>query len=100
MADISVVMDKLRSFETADELAEFFRGYGINAKPKSANDCVISRFVKAETGINYVSTTSVNILSYMRYADDETRAEHDMTKVMSDFIYRYDKGEYPDLIEN
>lgn len=96
MADFSVVMDKLQSFETADDIAEFFRGYGIKAHPMVARACAISQFVMEETGEERVSTTHTNVVVFQGY--DGGPITGDNTAAMADFITKYDKGVYEDLI--
>lgn len=93
MAEFSVVMEKLQSFETADDLAEFFRGYGIKARFGS-RVCAISEFVRIETGMVEVKTSHVSVNTEDEFT--EYRAVH--TKAMAEFIHKYDSCDYPDLV--
>lgn len=97
MADISVVADKLQGFESADDLAEFFRGYGIIAQPMNARACAITKFVEVETGEKNVITTTTAVI--IEDEDGEEIYSLRNTEAMAAFIKAYDTGTYPDLIE-
>lgn len=97
MADISVVADKLQGFETADDLAEFFRGYGIIAQPMNSRACAITQFVVEETGETNVCTTTTTCFIEDEYGEQTFAFLH--TPAMSDFVKKFDTGVYPDLVE-
>lgn len=100
--DLNVVIDKLHSFETAADLAEFFRGYGIVAQPRDASACAITKFVMEETGLPFVRTNSFAIRFYDAEEDYdglELLKEFQHTKAMVQFVDNYDRGHYPDLIK-
>jgi hypothetical protein len=96
MMDLSVVIQKLQGFETADTLADHFRGYGIKAQPRSARSCPIAQYVSMETGLSGIVVNTCSV----RLENDEG----DQLNVfpnsgpMCDFVEMYDKGYYPDLI--
>jgi hypothetical protein len=99
MADVGVVMEKLHSFETADDIAGYFMDYGIKAEPQKARSCAISQFVEIETG--YSVCTGSNKL----FVDLEENAVlrglgdyYKHTPAMAEFVQNYDKGMYPELI--
>lgn len=98
MADLSVVMDKLHGFETADDLAEFFRGYGIKAKPRNSMSCAISQFVKEETGLSDVETGMKSVTIYKNHSGEIVDCIVN-TIAMRDFVDSYDRGGYSDLVE-
>ena len=106
MADFDVVVDKLHGFETAEELAELFRSYGIKAIPTEARSCAISQFVEMETGILGQVVTSTRDISLMQkmydqgLEYDETIATFEHTDAMMHFVCQFDSGAYPDLIED
>lgn len=95
MVDISVVMDKLHSFKTVEDLAEFFRGYSIKAIPRKARECIITKFIMEETGLEKVATGHATIIIIL----DEGSIQIKNTEVMCQFIEWYDSFGYPDLIE-
>lgn len=95
--DIDVVMNKLQSLETADELADLFSGYGIKAFPRQPNACAIAQFVKNETGLKIRTNT---ICTNYENEEGELIGEYYYhTDAMKDFIRKYDTGLYPDLID-
>lgn len=102
MADFSVVIDKLHSFETADDLADFLRGYGIKAQPKRSRSCAITKFVMEETGLEDVLTTGLHVSVLGRDAltlDVFIETKENNTPAMTHFVYKFDTNQYPDLVE-
>ncbi len=100
MADITVIMDKLNSFETSIDLALFFQGYGIKAWPRNARLCPISKFVMAETDEEWsVSTRSHEIVIYDDADELQVMDRYEHSSAMVDFVDLYDRGYFPSLIE-
>lgn len=100
MADFSVVMEKLQGFETADDIAEFFKGYGIRAQPRDAKACAITQFIKEETGCPHITTSYKSVTVYRDddwsyKGDDSTTVSH--TEAMETFVSLFDRFEYPFL---
>ena len=100
MVEFAVVMDKLSSFDTADDLADFFRGYGIKAQPRNARACAISQFVTEETGLKGIVTNTTAVTVYTDEMEQYCSFHQNHTEAMMDFVERYDMGYYPDLIQN
>jgi hypothetical protein len=99
---LGVVIDKLHSFETADEIADYFRSCGIVAEPMEGHKCAISKFIETETGevgrimttishveLNSVSENDIYIITDERFEN---------TPAMRRFIRKFDLGYYKDLI--
>lgn len=109
MADLNVVMDKLHGFETADDLAEFFRGYGILARPSCATECAISKFIIEEADIlqQDITTTQDSVAVFIPMESEGltirstrfTKVDFPNTDAMAEFVERYDAGYYPLLVE-
>lgn len=97
MVELSVVMEKLCNFETADSLAEYFHGCGILAQPRNARFCPIAQFVTMETGLSGVVVNANTVR--VENEDGEQLVVHPNSDAMTDFVERYDRGHYPDLIE-
>lgn len=98
MTDLSVVIEKLHGFETADDLADFFRSYGIVAQPRDARSCAVSRFVASETGL--VPTTNMSAITFYEDESEEFNTlSYSHTDAIRMFVDQYDRGAYPDLIE-
>ena len=106
MADFRTVMDKLHSFDSADDLAEFLRGYGVKAEPSNAKACAISKFVEMETDVpsgNITTTTEAVTLSvrHVDYDDYEFNEDLDVVfhnEALIEFVRAFDRGAYPDLV--
>lgn len=104
MADIDVVMEKLYSFETADDLADYFKHYGIKAEPHAARHCAISKFVQEETGIKEVVTSSEDISVYKVVDDGRVSYEKQIcafehSPAMVEFVRKFDRCDYMDLVD-
>lgn len=95
MADLDVVMDKLHSFETSDDLAMYLMEYGIKATPRKSRECAITKFVMEETGLTSVATTNVDITAVC----DEVKTVINNTEAISEFVERFDSFSYPELID-
>lgn len=97
MTDLSVVIEKLQSFEIADDLADYFRGYGIKATPRNPFACPIAQYVEKETGLSGVVTGACSVRIENEYGEQLEVFTH--SDAMIDFVERYDKGSYLDLVE-
>lgn len=106
MADFDIVVEKLHSFENADDLADYFRQYGVLAKPQEARSCAISVFVGIETGETGNVITSTREITIQEtildhdgdfYQVDRGAIQH--THTMVEFVRNFDTGKYPFLVE-
>lgn len=99
MIDFDVAYDKLSSLETADEIANLFRSYGIKAQPKSSTNCAISQWMYQQTGIP-VATNQDNITGFSNgFLYRMAELERISTPAMKSFITRFDMRVYPDLVK-
>lgn len=94
MIEPVVAFEKISQFQTADELANFLIGEGVQGRIEAANSCVIAVYLKKTTGY----TTYVDALDVGFYLDSGLVEQIDCTEVMGEFIKRFDDGEYPSLI--
>lgn len=101
MADFGIVAEKLMSFESADDLADYLRDYGIKAEPQNARACAISVFVEQETGLTGKIITTTQTLTHDELNDlgyYDTYEQFNHTDAMREFVKAFDKGMYPSLI--
>lgn len=105
MADFNVIIDKLHGFETADELADYFRYCGIKAIPGDARSCAITVFVEDEMGVSGQIVTSTDcielheeVVESYGHGYTEVRQMIRHTDAMKKFVKAFDKEEYPELI--
>jgi hypothetical protein len=97
MIDVSVLVDKLNSFETAKEVADFLHDQNVQGTPGSAETCVISQWVSRESGRNI--TTSTYIKVWEKGAGQGAISElHKRSEIVASFIYAFDMGAFPELI--
>ena len=104
MIDFDVAYDKLASLETADEIADLFRDYGIKAVPQEARACAITVWMEGMTGL-HISTGVKSMKIVIPEAGDpldyksiaSTLRQH--SPAMEHFVAKFDSREYPDLIK-
>lgn len=98
MIDFGVAYDKLAQFETADEIAEYFRGEGIKGSCGLYSSCAIAVWMTKTTGrMAHVSTSDIWVIGEQSPIGDRVTLNH--TDAMMDFVYHFDHGHYPDLID-
>ena len=107
MADLNIVVEKLHSFEDADDLADYFRQYGIQARPQESRACAITAFVEIETGEVGNIMTSTREITLRETMKDSFGYDQEMdvaviqhTHAMVQFVRNYDTGKYPFLVED
>lgn len=88
----------ISGFETADEIADFFRKEGIKGYRGEIESCPIANYVSAGCG-GKVQMDDKSLITI-----DPTNPEKEVgwvlehTPAMAEFIKRFDAGDYPDLV--
>src|ERR1051325_7893263 len=100
MADFEVVIDKLHGFETAEDIAEYFRHYGIKGTVANATACAITRFIEEETGEVGQYSTSPSFVTKIGNNNIMNMASIRNTTAMVEFIHKFDLGKFPELVDN
>ena len=110
MIDFNVAYDKLASLESADDIANLMRDYNIKATPGDSMACAITEWMHGQTGldimtgayvvkaikfVNIKSPSGLNGFVSYEAVQDTVRST---TAAMQNFIDKFDKGDYPDLI--
>lgn len=101
MIDFTVARDKLETFDTADALADFFRHEQVKGWRASPYSCPIARWLTEVTGVECAASTS-QTWPKNENAEFWVTAEPDAVEhsdAMTNFIFLFDHGEYPDLEE-
>jgi hypothetical protein len=100
MIDFTVAYDKLSSLETADEIAQFLVSQGVKARRSDPSSCAVSEWMKGQTGLSI----RTNFGSIRAVKEDIDRipftiegTEHSHNLALSDFIFKFDRGDYPEL---
>lgn len=98
--DVGVLVDKLNSFETPLEIADFLRSQDVQGGKADATSCVISNWIIRESGARRVSTSSdIKVWEFgTRASTEDVEKIHKVSAVVTDFITMFDGGEYPDLV--
>jgi hypothetical protein len=97
MIDVSVLVDKLNSFETAKEVADFLHDQNVQGTPGSAETCVISQWISRESERRV--TTSANIKVWEKNAGLGVITEmYKRSEIIASFIHAFDMGAFPELI--
>jgi hypothetical protein len=99
MIDPQVAYDKIAQFKTKDEIAELLNQYGVKGYIKNAGHCAISKYMAQTTGHTAWSTTCM-----IRQLENESlRAksvrQFPLTNTIDEFISAFDRGEYPNLVD-
>ncbi len=94
----------LEGFQTADEVADYFRGLGIKAVPDEADRCPVSEYMR-QNGANSSETLTYQgmysveeeftINENWEYVNIFEVVEHPIH--ITEFIRGFDNGIYPDL---
>lgn len=95
--DFDVAYDKLAGLETADEIADLFRGYGIKARPRNSSQCAISKWMAAQTGMKIVTNNHCTRAVDSKYAVING-LQRNNSDPMRNFIRHFDSNGYPDLV--
>lgn len=93
MIDFQVARDKLLSFETADEIAQFLESQGVKAARAMSTSCAIAEWMTETTG------TQVYVNQQEMWRMFDTAPVHH-NRALGEFIHRFDEGYYPELISN
>lgn len=88
------VVDKLHTLGSADQIALFFQQQGVTGLPSSARFCPVAEHISRETGSYWVlvsrfTVTDCQVLGQSMALDDGP---------VADFVYRFDRGLYPELV--
>ena len=103
MIDFVVAYDKLANLQEAEEIANLFRGYNVKAIPGESHACAISVWMKDQTNLDIV--TNREIVRAVTFEDDYicyktvSGMSRALTYAMRQFIWKFDQGLYPELIE-
>lgn len=90
-----VAFDKIACFETANELAEYFKAEGIKGYRSQHDACPIARWLSCTTGREASVATFIIIDSY----DDSLVFTTTATDSMVAFMDTFDHGGFPELID-
>jgi hypothetical protein len=99
-ADVTPYVEKLKNFHTADEVRDFLLAEEIMARQCQATGCALAEYLK---GSGHVVGVSQNHI----YAFVDGCAGKpvplwpvigDNTAAMSQFVYNFDDGYYPELV--
>lgn len=97
MIDPEVAYDKLKNFETADQLRQYFQDENVKGSLRSAGTCPIASWMKQTTGRSTVTVGSA-IRFYATTRASECDIEFPHTDTTENFITRFDNIEYPELV--
>jgi hypothetical protein len=100
--DVSVAHDKLTGFQSADELAEFFKQEGIQGSCGLATSCAIAKWMQQTTG-RLIAVSKDEMWDETDEDIDYLTAKDKLVKhneVLSDFVFKFDRGYYPELVND
>lgn len=107
MMDFGMAFDKLAGFETAKELADFFKHEGVKGYKGAEESCPIANWMAAQTGES-ISVTGDHIARYIPDELDDWISDNyetfvgeyyrSPTEAMMNFIIEFDGGDFPELV--
>lgn len=101
MIAVEVLVDKLNSFQSPQEIADFFKGIGIKGNPGETRSCVISNWIMQESEEEFVTTsTAIKVWNGYYEDDDNLKAKYYTSESVCNFITRFDNQHYPELVED
>lgn len=97
MIDFDVAYDKLAGLESAYDIADLFKDYGVKAVKGRSDMCAISVWIADQTGLEIMTNLSAVFVLNIEdgYANIVQRREN--TNAMSKFVCEFDLGLHPDL---
>lgn len=81
--------------DTEQQIAATLRGKGITGHKAAAEHCPIANWLRAETGCTHVEVDAGAV--YLKY--DQPGFIAQPASAVDEFIWHFDDGDYPDLIE-
>ena len=100
MINPQTAFEKLAQFDTADEIAQYLQHLGIKGHRTSSTHCPISQFMSERTGLVVSTGSAVRTFANVEYWKAlEHNFKAPVTDAMCDFIARFDRGRYPELID-
>jgi hypothetical protein len=88
---LETAVSTLERFTSADDVAMFFRRWNVQGKPTSAISCPVARYLSKEAQQLVQVTGS--------YAHGVGTAHVWLPAPVVRFVLRFDRGHYPDLLE-
>jgi hypothetical protein len=107
MIDVSVLVDKLNSFETTKDVADFLNDQNVQGTPGSAETCVISQWISRESGKNITTSDQIKVwkdaedISFFQEGAGKIGhliERYERSEIVRSFVYAFDMGAFPELI--
>lgn len=80
--------------QTADEVADFLRGQGVTGARNYMGLCPVSRYLQQALG-HWLLVSRTSVFSYQADPDERWTP---LPMAVYDFIHRFDRREYGDLV--
>jgi hypothetical protein len=97
-------VDKLRSFESADDVADFFTGLGYRGQASNRSDCIVARFLRDCVGDADAAVSACIWDVNFRWQDENKRVSYIQSSIektpASNFIMRFDEKRYTHLLDD
>lgn len=97
MISVQVLVDKLNSFKTSGDIADFLFSQNITGTRGCSTKCIITNWIIRESEEYNISTTLCSVLVW----GDKTftmRENYHLDPIACNFIVDFDYGLYPELI--
>jgi hypothetical protein len=97
MIDVSVLVDKLNSFDNTHDIADFLYSQNVRGVPGRADSCVISQWISKESGRSVTTASQIKVWEWGPGAGDVLE-RHNQSEVVIKFIEAFDIGGFPELL--
>ncbi len=97
MMEYDEARNQLEAFDSADNIATFLKGEGVQGSRGLADCCPVARWMQQETG-KKVLVSVVSMWTDCNMA--ELTEERIHGESLAEFINLFDRNQYPELIEN
>ena len=101
MIATEVLVDKLNSFTTENEVGDFLQEQNVKGLRASAKKCVIANWIKRESGTSNIVSVGPNVAVFKPVTENrnELVGRHDLSQAVLEFIGSFDHGHYSELDE-
>ena len=88
-------MEKLNSFDSSQDLADFLTEERVKGYKADSDSCVISNWLEDKTGFDVSTEDEIRFYSFGQFG--EVVSVRDISQVVKNFIEEFDEGKHPQL---
>lgn len=97
VSTIDKYIEKLNSFSTSDELAQFLKDEHAKGYKGDSDSCVITNWLEDKTDLDVATDDEIRFYSPYGVSDVELLSVAEISPVVKNFIEEFDNGKHPEL---